>query len=83
MIIFLYVIKDHLTQQLLQCRSNFFVRHREHWKQQLLMKIQNEKLLRMMEISNILIIDVKDLRRLQGYTTGLLLSLRPTILVLR
>jgi hypothetical protein len=44
---------------MLQCRSNFFVGHREHSKQQLLMKIQNEKLLQMMEFSNIHIVEVK------------------------
>ncbi len=44
-----------MTQQLMQCRSNFFVRHRENLKQHLLMKIQNKKLLQMMEFSNILI----------------------------
>jgi hypothetical protein len=55
MIIFLYVIKEHSTQQLLQYRSNFIIRHRANSKQQLLMKIQNKKLLQMMEFSNILI----------------------------
>jgi hypothetical protein len=42
-----------------QCRSNFFIHHREHSKQQMLMKIQNKKLLQMMEFSNILIFEVK------------------------
>jgi hypothetical protein len=55
MIIMLYVIKEHSTQQLLQYRSNFFVRHRENLKQQLLIKIQNKTLLQMMEFSYILI----------------------------
>ncbi len=51
LIIFLYI----LTQQLLQCRSNFFVRHKENLKQQLLMKIQTKKLLQIIKLSNILI----------------------------
>jgi hypothetical protein len=59
MIIFLNVIKEHSTQQLLQCRPNFFVCHREHSNEQMLMIIQNKKLLQMMEFSNILIIEVK------------------------
>jgi hypothetical protein len=69
--IYLYIIKEHSKQQLLQCRSNFFVCHMEHSKQQLLMKIQNEKFLLTMEFSNFLIVEVKILRRLQGYTMGL------------
>jgi hypothetical protein len=60
-----------------------FVRHREHSKQQLLIKIQNKKFLLTKEFSSIVICEVKILRRLQGYTMGLLLSLRPTTLVLR
>jgi hypothetical protein len=46
---------------------------REHSKHQLLIKIQNKKLLQMMEFSNILIIEVKS-EGLLGYTMGLLLS---------
>ncbi len=57
------VIHDNLSVRhqgtfdtmLLQYRSNFFVRHRENSKQQLLMKIQKKKLLQMKEFSNILI----------------------------
>ena len=52
---FLYTTKEHSTQQLLQCRSDFFVRHRENSKQQLLINIQNKKLLQMMEFSKTLI----------------------------
>jgi hypothetical protein len=70
MIIFLYVIKEHSAKQLLQCRSNFFVHHSEHLKQQLLMKIQNKKLLQMMEFSNILIIDLS--RTQKNYNRNLL-----------
>ncbi len=45
MLIFLCIIKEHSKQQLLQYRSNFFVRHRECSKQQLLMKIQKWEIL--------------------------------------
>jgi hypothetical protein len=45
----LYITKEHSIQQLLQCRSQ------GKFKTTLLMKIQNEKLLQMMEFPNILI----------------------------